>query len=279
MITAIFEQALLFLPFALGVYLSFALLRIPDLTVDGTFVLGAALFAKGGELGMSPVIALLVAVLAGTFVGLIVASVQRGGRIHPLIVGILACFMLQSVTLLLMGRPNIPLRGFSFAGDSMVQLVIIAALLLGGLHLLLTRSIGLRLRAFGSGAPLLERMGLGKERYRMLGLAGGNALVALSGCLAAQAQGFADIGMGRGQVLVGVSVVLLGMAVQQQIAPLARGAIELCCCLAGTLLYFAVVNILIGMGIDPLMLKLCIGILLLSLLFLGSRQEVFSHAC
>lgn len=279
MIQSILEQTLLFFPFAMGVYLSFAILKIPDLTVDGTFVVGAAVFAKGGEVGFSPLIAVMMAIITGGLIGAVVACFQQKERINPLIVGVLAFCMLQSVALLVMQRPNIPLHGFSFPGSFFKQLLLVNIFIIVLGHFFLKSSFVLRLRAFGSGADLLKRMKMGSERYRIAGLALGNALVAFSGCLSAQAQGFADVNMGRGQILIAISVVLIGLAIQQKLFPLFRGIKEIMCCFFGTAIYFSVVNFLLEVGVDPLLLKLMMGGTLLGLLFLlGKKREAVSCA-
>jgi putative tryptophan/tyrosine transport system permease protein len=268
MFASLVEQSLAFLPFALGLFISFHILKIADLTVDGTFVLGAGLYAKLVSMGCVPTIALLAALAAGSAAGLGVALIQRGGRVPPLIAGILALFILQSLTLQLMGRPTISLLGSSFSMG--LPLSIAAA---GALLLLLRSRLGLLMRAFGSNATLLQLMGRSPERYRMAGLAISNGLVALSGVLTAQLHGFADIGMGMGLVLIAIAVVIIG---QQLVCRFSEGrfSVEILGCFAGSLLYFSAVHIFVSIGIPPVALKMAIGLSLVVLLMTSRQKEL-----
>src|SRR5579871_18301 len=108
-LSAVITNILPFLPFAFAVAMSFNILRATDMTLDGSFVLGASVFARVITLGFSPYTAALAAIAAGMLAGVMVAAIQRGGRVDPLLAGVLATFILASVSLLVMGRPNISL--------------------------------------------------------------------------------------------------------------------------------------------------------------------------
>jgi putative ABC transport system permease protein len=275
-------QSLPFLPLALGIYISFNLLKATDMTLDGSFVAGAGTFAKIISLGFSPLLATLCALMAGICTGTMVACMQRQQKIDPLLAGVLASFILVSANLAFMGRPNINLLNqttlFSHAfNKSELQgylLVGLSVALICGTALMVLRSpIGLQLRAFGDNPKLFARYGFAVERYRILGFAFTNCLAASAGCLTAQTVNYADIGMGFGVTLTGLGAVIVG---QQLILhtfkkQYLRVGLEFSACLLGVLLYFALMNCLLRIGVDPLYLKIVLGILLVFFLRTAAR--------
>jgi putative ABC transport system permease protein len=210
------EQSLVFLPLVFGMYLSYRILKITDLTVDGTYVLGGAVFARTLEYGV--LLAMLFAVIAGIVVGKIVALMQRHNQVNDLIVGVLASFMLYSINLQILGRPNISLLDkpnlLTIFGITnwIIILVIIGISLIVVLVILLNSKFGLLLRAFGQDQKLLSILGKHAEKYRIFGLALSNMLASITGVLAAQINGFADINMGFGVALVGIGAIVIGVA-------------------------------------------------------------------
>ncbi|MBS0628495.1 MAG: ABC transporter permease, partial [Verrucomicrobia bacterium] len=108
----ILEQSFLFFPLALGLYISYAVLKIADLTTDGSFVLGAALFGLSLHQGISPILCMLIAMAGGALCGIVVSFIQTKFHLHPLIAGILLVFILNTLTLKLMGRPNLSLLDY-----------------------------------------------------------------------------------------------------------------------------------------------------------------------
>ncbi|MBS0351727.1 MAG: ABC transporter permease, partial [Proteobacteria bacterium] len=201
LITAL-SQSLLFFPLALGMYLSYVILKATDLTVDGSFVLGAAIFARLLSAGWNPGIAFLMAGLGGAMAGIGVSAIQFRDRINALLAGILALFMLYSINFDVMGRPNISLFNSVNLGSLLsfdnsngnwlfIAIFVIAVTVLVAL-MLITR-YGLVLRAFGEHQSLLTRLGHRIEYYRFAGFAISNALVAFCGAMTAQINGYADL--------------------------------------------------------------------------------------
>lgn len=284
----IIEQSLVFLPLVLGVFLSFSILRIPDLTVDGSFVLGAGVFAKSLHLGIPVALAILLAILAGAVAGLFTASIQRKNRIPPLIAGILALFILQSVNLVAMGKPNLNLlyypsflEGWSTSLTPYGTLILLSMFGLTmaiALRYLFKTSVGLNMRAFGCNASLLRLFGKEPERYRTLGLMLANAMVAFSGVLTAQHNGFADVNMGVGLVLIGIGIVIIGQQLLAFVMAGKRSSIgaQIFACFVATLIYFASVQGLVAFGIKPLFLKMAIGLLLVATLLLSRDKSLRS---
>lgn len=277
-------QSLPFLPLALAIYISFNLMNATDLTLDSSFVTGAGVFAKLISLGFSPLFSGLVAMFSGICTGTLVACMQRHQRIDALLAGILATFMLTSANLILMGRPNISLltqttlvsHAFSISEACGYLLVGIIVTLLCGIALLLLKSpFGLRLRAFGDNPKLFTRYGFATERYRCFGFSLTNCLAACAGCLTAQTVGYADINMGVGMTLTGLGAIIAGQQLTLRFVKKDHLRIggEFLACLMGVLLYFALMNILLQFGVDPLYLKIILGLILIFFLRTASRLK------
>jgi putative ABC transport system permease protein len=266
-------QTLTFIPLAFGISISYTILRATDMTLEVSFVLGAAIFAKLVTLGFSPEISALIALFAGFCSGLIVAFIQRGGRVDPLLAGILASFILGSANLILMGRPNINLlsqhtllsHAFSVGELHGWLLTGLYSLLICGVSLLLVMTrFGLMLRAMGDNGILFQRLGAPIERYRSLAFGFTNALAASGGVLTAQTVGYADIGMGVGMTLTGIGAIIIGQQMLQVFYK-KRGnkvSVEFSACVLGVLIYFFAVNFLLRIDVDPLYLKMLLGLIL-----------------
>jgi len=263
-----------FLPLALGISISYTILRATDMTLDGSFVLGAAIFARLTTLGVPPLLSAACALIAGMLAGMMVSTIQRGGKVDPLLAGILATFILTSGNLVIMGMPNINLLSqttlFSsaFAKSEFTGWILVSccSLICCGISLFLISSrLGLLLRALGDNPSLLQRLGKNIEAYRMTGFALTNALAAASGCITAQTVGYADIGMGLGMTLTGIGAIILG----QQLVRLAikksgaRILIEFSACLIGVLFYFFAINCLLRFDVNPIYLKMILGLVLI----------------
>ncbi len=279
-------QSLPFLPLALGIYISFNLLNATDMTLDGSFIAGAGVFAKLIALGYAPPLAGLCAMFAGICTGSMVATLQRHQRIDPLLAGILATFILTSVNLIMMGRPNISLLNQTtllssafnqneFVGYAVTG--IFTAIICTIALLILKSRLGLNLRAFGDNPLLFIHYGFAIEKYRLFGFAFTNCLAASAGCLTAQTVGYADINMGVGVTLTGLGAVIVGQQCVVRFFKRSyfRVGLEFLSCIIGVLLYFALMNTLLKLGLDPLYLKIFVGFLLA--LFLVNRRKYASR--
>ena len=243
------ELGLIYGLVAFGVYLSFRVLNFPDLTVDGSFPLGAAVVATAVTTGIDPWPGSALAVLAGACAGLVTALLNVRFKILHLLASILTMIALYSINLRIMGRPNVALlteptilspldelplsslytRPLCLAG------IVVAVLLL--LIRFLRSELGLAMRATGANPRMAEAQGIPVGAMTCLGIALSNGLVALAGALFAQANGFADVTLGTGTIVVGLAAVIVGETVVPQ-----RGvATALLGCLAGSLLYRVVV--------------------------------------
>jgi putative tryptophan/tyrosine transport system permease protein len=273
-IFSVLTQGLLFFPLVLGIYISYIILQTTDMTIDGSFVLGAGVFARLATNDIHPVISMFVAVLAGVMAGILVSAIQAKNKVNSLIAGILALFILYSFNLVLMGRPNISLLGHAtLSWNAIAGIVLVLTILVG---LLVVSRFGMVLRAFGENQNLLKKLGKSVELYRFTGLALSNALVALCGALTAQVNGYADIGMGFGVTLTGIGAVVIGRHLVALIPQKHSFSIrhELGGCFLGVSLYFLAINLFLSMGINTLHIKMLLGIILVFLLRSTIRQQI-----
>jgi putative tryptophan/tyrosine transport system permease protein len=234
-LTGAFSQGLVYSLMALGVYLTFRVLDFPDLTVDGSFPLGAAVSAVLIAHGVNPFLVLAVAVAAGMMAGFVTAFLSTKLNILNLLASILTMIALYSINLRIMGKPNISLLNattiidyFSGLEDFIASLgvppafrtlslwlilflvVIIVVKII--LDLFLHTEVGLALRATGDNPHMIRAQGVNTDLTIMLGVAISNGLVALSGALFAQRQGSADVNMGVGTIVAGLASVIIGEA-------------------------------------------------------------------
>ncbi|MEL7508578.1 MAG: ABC transporter permease [Cyanobacteria bacterium J06633_23] len=214
------ETGLLYGFLSLGVYLSFRVLKFPDLTVDGSFPLGAAVVATLITQGVNPWLATAAAMVAGALAGLCTASLSVRFNILNLLASILTMIALYSINLRIMGRPNVPLLNQPTLFDGLDSVLPIWVILLVGLGLaklaidfFLMSDLGLAMRATGLNPTMAKAQGIYTNRLILLGMAMSNALAALAGALFAQVNGFADVALGVGTVVVGLATVILGEAI------------------------------------------------------------------
>jgi putative ABC transport system permease protein len=203
-----------------------------------------------------------------------VSLIQKEGRVDPLLAGVLATFVLTSGNLVLMGRPNInllnqtTLLSAAFTKSDLYGWMLVAVYsfsLCVMTCLLLRTRFGLILRALGDNPHLLQRLGNPIECYRLAGFALSNTLAASSGILTAQTVGYADIGMGFGMTLTGIGAIILGkqlFATFKKTLTMRIGT-EFLSCLLGVILYFFAINGLLRLDIDPIYLKMILGIMLI----------------
>ncbi|MBA3661467.1 MAG: ABC transporter permease [Gammaproteobacteria bacterium] len=281
---AILTQALLFVPLAFGISISYNILRATDMTLDGSFVLGAAIFARLVTLGYSPYLAFISALAAGALAGMLTASIQRNDRVDPLLAGVLAAFILSSLNLGIMGKPNINLLSQptlvanAFAKDDLLGWFVVSlyviSLCLTVLFLLKTR-LGLFLRAFGDNPRYFKQQGRNIETYRLIGFAITNMLAASAGCLTAQTIGFADVGMGLGVTLTGIGTIILGHHLFSRFYKKHfRLTAEFIACLIGVLIYFFSLSLLLRLNVDPIYLKMILGIVLIIFLRTAGKSQL-----
>ncbi|WP_066295044.1 ABC transporter permease [Bacillus sp. FJAT-29937] len=244
--TAIFgsiEAGAIYALMALGVYLSFRILDFPDLTVDGSFVTGAAVAAVLIVGGTNPFLATLIALICGFAAGCITGLLHTKGKINPLLSGILMMIALYSINLRIMGKSNVPLLSeetvitkltafwqglgldngiqaiFSATGfvpktwGILFLMIILAFVVKVLIDLFLKTDFGLAIRATGNNETMIRSFSADTDLLKIVGLGISNGLVALSGALVAQYNGFSDVGMGIGMIIIGLASVIIGEAI------------------------------------------------------------------
>ncbi|MEH2381490.1 MAG: hypothetical protein V7K27_21805 [Nostoc sp.] len=226
-LSGVLELGLLYGLVAFGVYLSFRVLNFPDLTADASFPLGGAVAATLIVRGMNPWEATLWATIAGMLAGLCTAALNVQFKILNLLASILTMSGLYSVNLRIMGQPNLSLLNQVTIISTLdpwlsqipallkpfgvtIVLTIVVAIVLGLLNLFFATQLGLALRATGANPVMARAQGIYTERLILLGMAISNGLVAVSGALFAQINGFADVQMGVGTILFGLVAVIVG---------------------------------------------------------------------
>jgi putative tryptophan/tyrosine transport system permease protein len=209
------EIGLIFALVAIGVYITFKVIDFPDLTVDGSFTLGAAVSAAMIAGGYNPVIATIAAMCAGLIAGGITGYLNVKWDIMGLLAGILTMTALYSINLRIMERPNIAIidQQTIFGNFSVITMMCIIVL---AVIAILTRffasNFGLAIRAIGINPRVSKAYGINVGRMKIIALSLSNSIIALSGSLFAQSQGFADISMGTGTIIVGLAAVIIGEA-------------------------------------------------------------------
>lgn len=215
-------QGLLWGVMGLGLYITFRLLKISDLTVDGSFTTGGAVAAVCIMSGWNPYLAIIAATVAGMVAGSITGILHTQMKIPALLSGILTQIALYTINLRIMGKPNIPLLQvgtiFSAARESALSrnwysfliALPVLAIVIALMYWFFGTEIGTAVRATGDNPKMVRALGVNTSWTTMLGLILGNGLVAMSGGLVAQQQGFADIGMGTGAIVIGLAAIIIG---------------------------------------------------------------------
>lgn len=257
-------QGLLYGLMAIGVFLSFRILDYADLTVDGSITLGAAVAASLIVSGVNPIMATLAAPFAGAAAGWVTGILHTKFSITPLLSGILTMTGLYSINLRVMGRPNIPLLrqpvifeyltglGMDLRTSELILSTAVALLFIVALFYFLNTETGQALRATGDNETMMRSLGVNTHRMKILGLSLSNALVALSGAMVAQYQGFADISMGIGMIIAGLASVIVGEVLLGATSILAR----LSAVVIGSIIYRLVIALVLRLGFQPTDLKL-----------------------
>ena len=261
-------QGLIWGLMAIGVYITYRILDVADLTVDGSLALGGAACVMLIRGGVNPWLALLIAALCGAAAGFITGTLHTRCGIPAILAGILTQLALYSVNLRIMGgKANQAVsvdkydlivsqrfvRQLSLE-NPMPLLLLVTALLIAALYWFFGTEIGCGIRATGANARMARAQGINTDLSKVIGLSLSNGLVALSGALLCQYQGYADINMGRGAVVIGLAAVVIGEAVVKHISP--NFAVRLTGVLVGAVIYYLVYQVIIFVGFDTDLLKM-----------------------
>lgn len=272
---------------AMGIFITFRIHNFPDITVDGSFVTGAAMTAVLIVSGVNPWIALFLSFLAAGAAGAITAFIHTRFAINGLLAGILVMTGLYSINLHIMGRSNIPLLsetglmtwikhinpGMPYEMWLCVVFGVVLTLLWLFTSLFFRTDFGIALRATGNNPAMAAASGINVNAMKMFGIALANGLVGISGSLVAQYQGFADIGMGVGSIVFGLAAVIIG----ETVLPLKSIWAKTLGVIAGSVIFRLMVALALYIGLNPIDLKLITAVFVLAILIapkiIQSRRE------
>ena len=243
------------------------------MTVDGTFPLGAAISAKLLTLGVNPYLTLLVALVAGAVAGAVTGLIHVKLKVKDLLAGILVMTALYSVNLRVMEKSNIPLfeedNIFNTEYSMMITIVVLILISKFLLDYLLKTKFGFALKALGDNENLIVSLGLNEEKYKIYGLMIANSFVAFSGAVLAQYQGFADVGMGTGIIVIGLASIIIGDTLFGKRRRLAGTTIVI----IGSILYRGVIAVTLSMGMDASDLKLITSMIVIIILWIQKQKD------
>ena len=267
------SQGLVWGIMALGVYVTYRILDVADLTVDGSLATGGAVCVMMIRAGVNPWVALLAALVAGGVAGLVTALLHTKCGIPAILAGILTQLALYSVNLRIMGgKSNQPVsvdkynlivsqryvREFSLS-NPMIPIIIVIAAIIGILYWFFGTEKGCSIRATGANKNMARAQGINPDNDIILGLVLSNALVALSGALIAQYQGAVDVNMGRGAIVIGLAAVIIGEVVFKKIKHNFAGTLTFVT--LGAVIYYIVIQITLLLGLNTNDLKLITAVI------------------
>jgi len=248
------EQGLVFSVLAIGVSITFKILNFADMSAEGTFPMGAFIFAKFIMAGMPPLVSTILAFFFGTLAGVITFTLHIKLKISALLSGILTMTLLYSVNLRINGKSNVGLFNSSSIFDNMEEIIVlifIVAFIKILMDLFLKTEVGYLLIATGDNETLVKSLGEDSNKYKLIGLMISNGLVALSGAMMAQFQGFADINMGTGIVVTALASIIIGDTIFKKSRKLKNTTRAI----IGAITYKFIGAVAIDLGLSPQDLK------------------------
>ena len=281
-------QGLIWGIMAIGVYITFRILDVADLTVDGTMAPGGATFIMLTMAGAPMPLAMLGAFLAGVLAGLVTGLFHTACGIPAILAGILTQLALYSVNLRIMGQANRPVssRQYDLLVDQqsvrslsldnpILVVAIFVAVVIAVLYWFFGTELGASLRATGSNPNMSRAQGINTNFTKVLGLMLSNGLVALSSALLAQYQGFADVNMGRGAIVIGLAAVIIGEVIFGKV--FRNFALKLVAVAIGAILYYLVYQVVIWLGLNTDDMKLITALIVAAFLAIPYWKGKYAH--
>lgn len=285
LLISVFEQGMIYAIMALGVYITYKILDFPDLTVDGSFPMGAAITCIMISKGVNPLLTLPICFLAGVVIGILTGIIHVKLKVRDLLSGIIMMTALYTVNLRIAGRANLPIYNYENIFDNAFvnrifpealrsyQTVIIMLLVTLVTKYLLdaymrTKS-GFLLRAVGDNDTLVTTLGVDKGLVKIVGLAIANGLVTLSGCIFAQQQRYFDVSMGTGTVVIGLASVIIGTSLFKKVT-LIRVTSSV---VIGSIIYKGCVAFALWLGLPSTDLKMITAVLFLVILVISMDKN------
>ena len=259
LVLSVLEQGMIYAIMALGIYITYTILDFPDLTVDGSFPLGAAISAVLITKGVNPILTLLISFLAGVAAGTLTGLIHVKLKVRDLLSGIIMMTALYTVNLRIAGRANVPIY----------NILVITLIMKFLLDWYMSTKSGYLLRAVGDNETIVTSMGVDKGIIKIIGLAIANGLVTLSGCIFAQQQRYFDISMGTGTMVIGLASVIIGISLLKKVSFI-RVTTSV---IIGSIIYKACVAIAIKLGMPSSDLKMITAVLFLVILVLGMDRK------
>ena len=274
---------------AIGVYITFKVLDIPDMTVDGTFALGGCIVAATITTGVNPVISMVLAVICGMAAGLVTGILHTKLKIPAILAGILTMLAIYSIDLMIMGgKSNIGMAqfgnmkvttvldaisemlGLSAKMTNLTIGVVLAVAIIAVLYWLFGTEIGCLIRATGINEDMVKAQGGNTQMMKILGLIIANGLVAFSGALVAQLQRYGDVGMGTGTIVIGLASIIIGEVL---LGKRSSFKVRLTSVFVGSMIYRVIIAIVLLLGFNPNNLKLLTAVLVIIALSMPVARE------
>lgn len=270
MILSTINQGLLWAILGLGIFMTFRILNFPDMTIEGSFPLGGAVAVTLITQGVNPVIATFVAFLAGCVAGLVTGLLYTKGKIPTLLAGILVMTSCNSVMLMIMGRANLGLLGADKLKSTWISVSAVLLVLMLIFYFLNT-NLGQAFIATGDNVEMAQSFGINTGRMEVLGLVVSNGVIALSGALISQNDGYADVSKGIGVIVIGLASIIIGEVFFGNVSLFER----LFAIVIGSIFYQFLILAVIKLGFNTNYLKLFSAIVLAICLMIPTFKDKF----
>ena len=284
MIVSAISQGMLWAILGLGIFMTYRILDFPDMTTEGSFPLGAAVCVTAITHGVAPIVATLLGVGAGMIAGLVTGLLYTKGKIPVILAGILVMSGLNSVILFVMRTPNLSLLNHPILQDSFHRFglpdyfdtvllgLISLGILIAVLLFFFNTDLGQGYIATGDNETMARSLGIKTDRMKILGLTLSNGVIALSGALIAQNDGYADVNKGIGVIVIGLASIIIGEVIFQELT-LAERLIAI---VVGSIIYQLLILVVIKLGFDTTYLKLFSAIILAICLMIPQLKKALN---
>ena len=275
-IISVLEQGLIYAIAALGIYITYKILDFPDLTADGSFALGAAITSVLLLKNINPLLCIIISAVFGFLAGAITGIIHIKFKVRDLLAGIITMMALYSINLRIVGKANVTLMNTNSIFDifnmgsmsNIIMLLIITIIIKVIFDLYFKTKSGYLLKAVGNNPNVVISLGRNDGNIKILGLAIGNSLVAISGSLLCQQQGFFEITMGNGVMVMALASVIIGISIFKNIKYVSNTSSVI----IGSIIYKACVSIALYIGFEASDVKLITAILFLVVLISSSNK-------
>ncbi|MDO5365515.1 MAG: ABC transporter permease [Streptococcus dysgalactiae] len=281
MIISSVSQGLFWGILGLGIYLTFRILNFPDMTTEGSFPLGGAVTVTAISLGWNPLVATVLGMVAGALAGLLTGLLYTKGKIPTILAGILVMTSCNSIMLMVMGRANLGLHEsrriqdylpFSADVNSLLTGLIAVVVMISLLIYFLYTNLGQAYIATGDNRDMAKSFGIKTDRMEVMGLVVSNALIALSGALVSQQDGYADVSKGIGVIVIGLASIIVGEVLYSTSLTLLERLIAI---VVGSILYQFLISAVIALGFNTNYLKLFSALVLALCLMVPVLKQRF----